>query len=143
MAFNTSLNDVSIDPVGGGELWDSDFSITTDKFDPSIKTHKFASFDNGILNTGITGTLAGVVMRDITGSLDVGSDDAVHERTVTVSFIRSGVCSVDVLTGNTPAFGGKVYTDTDGKATTDNTKTLTNGEFIREIKTDVWLIRLI
>lgn len=143
MAFSDSTGKVSPDEVGGGELWESFFSMTTSKFDPNIKTQKFASYNAGVLETGVTGTLAGVVHRDITGSLEVDNIDNVHERTTTVRFTRAGVISVDVLTGKTPAFGGLVYTDTDGKATTDNTKTLTNGEFIREIKTDVWLIRLI
>ncbi len=153
MAFSNSTGIVQPDKVGGGELWDSEFSITTHDFDPNIKTRKFASYvDVGTppnvvptLFTGVAGTLAGVIMRDITGSLEVDNDDDVHERTTTVRFVRSGVVSVDVATGLVlPAkFGVKVYTGTDGKATTDDTKTLTNAEFIREIKTDVWLIRLI
>jgi hypothetical protein len=143
MAFSDSAGVILFDKVDSGELWSDSFSITTDKFDPTILTGKFASYDAGILKTGIAGTLAGVICRDIAGSIDVDTIDAVHERTVTVKFVRSGVITVDVLTGNTPEFGGKVYTDTDGKATTDDQKTATNAEFIREVKTDVWLIRLI
>ncbi len=143
MAFGNSTGDISIQPVNGGEVWENNFFITTSKFSQGIKTNKFASYNNGVLGTGITGTLAGVVVRDITGSLEVGADDDVHPHTQHVTFVRAGVVSVDVLTGNTPAFGGLVYTDNDGKATTNNAKTLTNAEFIREIKTGVWLIRLI
>lgn len=145
MSFTNSTDKITPDAVGGGELWDSEFSITTHDFDPDIKTRKFASYDNGVLKTGVTGTLAGVVMRDITGSSEVEADDDVHERTSTVRFVRSGVVSVDVVTGKTPEFGGFVYAGDDGKATTEITTTeiKTNAEFIREVKTDVWLIRLI
>lgn len=143
MAFNTSAGDISIGVVDSGELWEDSFSITTHDFDSNIKTGKFASINAGILETGITGTLAGVVCRNTTGSLEVDAVDDVHEHTATVRFVRSGVITVAVLTGNTPEFGGKVYTDTDGKATTDDGKTATNAEFIQEHKTDVWLIRLI
>lgn len=143
MAFDNSGGVINIEKVGGGELWKDEFSITTDKFDPAIKTRKFASYNAGILETGVTGTLAGVVVRNITGSLEVDEPDDVHERTTTVRFIRSGVVSVDVEESDIPAFGGKVYTRADGRATTDPADTLTNGEFIREIQTNVWLIRLI
>lgn len=143
MAFGSSAGDISIQPVDGGEVWENNFFITTGKFSQGIKTRKFASYNNGVLETGITGTLAGVVVRDIAGSLEVGADDDVHPHTQHVTFVRAGVVSVDVKIGDVPVWAGKVYTDADGRATTDNTKTLTNAEFIREIKTDVWLIRLI
>lgn len=144
MAFLSSGSEVSTAPVGSGELWDGIFAINTDRFDAAnIKTGKFASFDGGILKTGITGTLAGVVCRNIAGSLEVDETDDVHDRTSLVRFVRAGTITVDVLTGNVPVFAGKVYTDVDGKATTNVAKTPTNAEFIREVKADVWLIRLI
>lgn len=142
MAFDVSSGDISIAPVGSGELWQDSFSITTHDFNPSIKTGKFASINAGILATGVTGTLAGVVCRDIAGSLEVGADDDVHPHTATVRFVISGAISVAVESGKTPSFRGKVYTNATGEATTD-IDTETNAEFIREEKPGVWLIRLI
>jgi hypothetical protein len=142
MAFNAN-DKIKPANVGSGEIWHDGFITHTSKFDANIKTGKFASLVAGVLTTGTGGTLAGVVVRKITGSLEVAEEDDVHERVTEVEFMRAGGISVDVKTGDSPAFGGKVYVDTDGRATTDNSKPLSNAEFIREIAGDVWLIRLI
>ena len=59
-----------------------------------------------------------------------------------VNYVRAGLVTV-AGTGTVPDYLAPVYTGTDGIATASNSDTATSGEFIEEISTGVWLIRLV
>jgi len=60
-----------------------------------------------------------------------------------VEYIRQGLVTVRVATGETPAQFGAVYADNaTGEATATDTDIAVSGEFIEEFQDGVWLIRL-
>ena len=83
----------------------------------------------------VAGVILGKVLRASTETvIDASKEDVVN-------YVRSGLVTV-AGTGTVPLYLAPVYTGTDGIATSSNADTATSGEFIEEISTGVWLIRL-
>lgn len=142
MSFDTQAGQLNTTPVDAGERWATPSVFSTRNFDPAIKTGKWASTKaNGQLATGTTGTLSGVVTRDIASSLEVSLGEDLGDTTGTVVYMFWGLIACSVKTGDTPALFGKVYVNSAGESTTSSSgTTATSGRFIREVKSGVWLI---
>ena len=147
MAFDSGFQ---LDPaaVGGGERYGSDLVILgSDTFEDGLKSGRFAKLDTGSIDNfdgSATPVVAGVVLRSVANAMESGGtyDDALYSE---IDYMRQGLVSVDVKTGETPALFGRVYASNDGDAndglaTATNTDVDTNAEFIMEIKTGTWLI---
>lgn len=149
MAFATGYLD---DPnrVGAGERYGSNqvvLSATT--FENGLRVGRFAKLDTGSIDNmdgSATPTIAGVVLRNVANAVeDLGTiDSALYSQ---VEYVRQGLVTVEVKTGETPVQFGAVYASNagnadDGKATATNTDVATGAEFIQEIQTGVWLVRL-
>jgi hypothetical protein len=147
MAFATTHLD---DPqnVGAGERWGVVNTIlSTDAFEDGLRVGRFAKWDTNQLDNmdgSATPTIAGVVLRNVANPVeDAATVDA--DLQTNVEYIRSGLVSVRVKSGETPTRFGKVYASNagdanDGMATATNTDVPTNAEFIEEIQNGVWLI---
>jgi len=117
-------------------------------FESGLNIGRFAKYDTGSLDnldSSATPVLAGVVRRNLTGDLTktvYDTDDDIAEA------CNFGYVTVDTVTGVTPTKYGQVYTINatgadSGKATTDNSKLEVPGAiFWKEIKTDVWVLRV-
>ena len=122
-------------------------------FEEGLLVGRFAKIDTGSLDNldnSATPVIAGVVLKSETNAIESGEtytkigDGAVHQLDV-CSF---GLVTVEVVTGDTPAFLGNVYAWNDvatpadyGKATTTAlNNTQVTGYFNREIKAGVWEI---
>ena len=149
MGFGTGYQD---DPsrVGAGERFDKDQTIlTAQTFEDGLKVGLFAKLDTGSLDNmdgSATPTIAGVVTRNVASPIEDGGviDAALFS---VADYARSGLATVAVKTGETPTQFGAVFASNlgdanDGKALTA-AGIATNAEFIEEVKTDVWLIRLV
>ena len=149
MAFGTAFsNDIA--GVGSGERYGkSNVELSSTVFENGLIIGRFAKLDTGsidLMDGSATPSIAGVVLRSVSGDLEAGEavDNTVYGQ---IDYIRSGLCTVAVKTGETPAVLGRVYVSNagdanDGLATATNTDVAVNAEFIMEIKTDVWLIYL-
>jgi hypothetical protein len=147
MAFATTHLD---DPqnVGAGERYGVVNTIlSTNEFEDGLRVGRFAKWDTGQLDNmdgSATPTIAGVVLRNVANPVeDAATVDA--DLQTNTEYIRSGLVSVRVKAGETPARFGRVYASNagdanDGMATATNTDVVTNAEFIEEIQTGVWLI---
>lgn len=151
MAFATGLlND--IEKVGAGEvLGSSNGVLTFTTFEDGLTVGRFAKLDTGSIDNidaSVTPVIAGVVVRNVANKLESAStiDSSLYSQ---VQVIRDGYCTVDVKTGDTPTAFGDVFVHNAagaeiGKATTtdDANTEPSNAEFIQEVKTGVWVIRL-
>lgn len=148
MAFSTGLLN---DPQGSGagERWFGPPVIVTETtFEASLKIGRFAKIDTGSLDNmdgSATPVIAGVVLRNIANAIE---DGAVIDASVSqVEYLRCGVVSVAVKSGETPTRLGRVYVSnagdaSDGMATATATDVAVNAEFLEELSTGVWLIHL-
>jgi len=147
MSFGTEQLD---DPqqVGAGERQGTSHLILTALvFENLLKVGRFAKLDSGSLdNFDGSGSpvVAGVVLRNVAGPVEDGAtvDNTLYSQ---VEYIRQGLTTVRVKTGETPAMFGRVYASNagdanDGMATATGTDVDVNAEFIMEIQTGVWLI---
>ena len=147
MAFSSGFQ---LDPanVGGGERYGSNLVILgTDTFEDGLRVGRFAKLDTGSIDnmdSSATPVIAGVVLRDVANAIESGGtvDSDLYSE---VNFMRQGLVTVDVKTGETPAAYGRVYASNagdanDGLATATNTDVDTNAEFIEEVKPGTWLI---
>jgi len=149
MAFSTgTLNDIA--GVGAGERYGkSNVELSSTVFEDGLIVGRFAKLDTAsidLLDGSGTPSLAGVVLRSVSMDLESGQaiDSDIYNQ---ISYLRSGLCTVAVKTGESPAVLGRVYVSNDGNAhdglaTATNTDVAVNAEFIMEIKTDTWLIYL-
>lgn len=147
MAFGTGHLD---DPqsVGGGERLGTVHAIfTATAFEDGLKVGRFAKWDTDQLDNfdgSATPVIAGVVLRNVANPVeDLATIDA--DLYSQVEYMRQGLVTVDVKTGETPARFGRVYISNDGDAndglaTATNTDVDANAEFIEEVQTGVWLI---
>jgi hypothetical protein len=147
MSFPSAvLNDPQA--IGAGERHGNAQTIFTAlTFQNQLKIGRFAKLDTGSLDNmdgSATPVIAGVVLRDASGIVEDAAvvDSAIYSQ---VEYMRGGLVTVDVKTGETPALFGKVYASNagdanDGLATATATDVVTNAEFIMETQTDVWLI---
>ena len=147
MAFSTGYIG---DPqkVGAGERYGSNQVILTAlDFEDNLKVGRFAKMDTGSLDNfdgSATPVPAGVVLRNVANPVedDATVDTDLYEQ---VEYIRQGLVTVDVKTGETPALFDRVYISNDGDAndglaTATNTDVAVNAEFIAEVQSGVWLI---
>lgn len=136
--------------VGAGEVFGvSKTVLSAVTFEDGLKTGRFAKLDTGSIDnfdSSATPVPAGVVLRDIPGPEEAGG--TIDAATATkVEYLRFGLVSVDVKTGETPTLFERVYISNagdanDGLATATNTDVAVNAEFIMELQTDVWLINM-
>ncbi|MCK5604894.1 hypothetical protein KAR91_23590 [Candidatus Pacearchaeota archaeon] len=134
--------------VGSGEKFGTCHAILTAiTFEDGLKVGRFAKLDTGSIDNfdgSATPVVVGVVQRNVPDAVE--NDGVLDADTNTkIQYIRQGFVTVDVKTGETPALFGRVYASNagdanDGLATATNTDIDVNAEFIKEIKTDVWLI---
>ena len=139
MAFTTGyLNDPQI--VSGGERFgDNVIVLSSDNFEDGLKVGRFAELDAGEIKNFDGGTVAGVVLRYVSTSVEAG-DEINAALTSTVEYVRAGLVSVDVAENEEPEQFDEVFADADGFAATAGEAT--GAEFIQELKPGVWLIRL-
>lgn len=151
MSFSSARVD-DIAKVGAGERYGQNLVIlSSDNFEDELKVGRFAKLDTGRLDNidaSATPVIAGVVLRNVASAIEDGDtiDGAIHKQ---AEYMRQGLVTVDVVAADTPAQFGAVFVkntaDADaGKATTvnDATTEAADAEFIKEVDTDVWLIRL-
>ncbi len=154
MAFENLNGRINLPKVGGGEIQGRVIKIGTTNFENTnsstrVLSGRFASVNAaGKLTKGVASnnTVAGVVMREITNSMEVSVDGEFDASTNHINYVRSGLITVDASDNTAPAPFTKVKAkDSDGTATVTGTTgtTETNAEFIQEVKPQVWLIRLI
>ena len=149
MAFNAAFSN-DIENVGSGERYGNcNIILGTTVFEDGLKIGRFAKYDTlSIDNMDGSGTpvLAGVIIRDVARSVeDEGTVDATLYKQA--QFMRSGLVTVAVKTGEIPAKFGRVYVSNagdanDGLATATSSDVSVNAEYIEEIKTGVWLINI-
>lgn len=150
MAFATGLLS---DPnkVGSGERYsDAQLVLTATTFEDSLKIGRFAKLDTGSIDNfdgSATPVVAGVVLRNVANPVE---DDSVIDSDLysQVEYIRQGLVTVQVKTGETPAQFGTVYISNagdanDGLATATGTDIFGSAEFIEEVDTNIWLINII
>lgn len=149
MAFTTEyLADPS--RVGAGERWgNNNIVLTSRDFEDGLVVGRFAKLDSGSIDNmdgSSSPVLAGVVMRHATSPVEQTTVDAdLYDQ---VEYVRAGLVTVRIKDGETPAQFGTVYVSNagdadDGLATATNSDIEASAEFIEEVKTDVWLIRLL
>lgn len=151
MAFTTAP---SIDVAGVGSGQPSDifykFILSAEVFEDGLNIGRFAKLDTGSidnLDASATPVIAGVVKRSVTNPIEDG-DTYKTANTTEIEYVRAGIVTVEVKTGETPAKFGDVFAhnlaDADaGKAVTTVTDAVaTTGEFLSEISPNVWTIRL-
>lgn len=153
MAFTNLLFSTDIEAVNGGEVQENFQSIilTSDNFADDLIVGRFAKIVSGelvALDGTATPLIAGIVLRDHSQPIEQGDvideDYAQH-----VLYSRSGMFTVNVTAAADPTIFDTVYASNQGDAedglatevTTDNAAT--NCEFIKEIKSGVWLVRAI
>jgi len=149
MAFSSPFSN-EIGAVAGGERFgSSNIILSNTVFEDKLKIGRFAKLDTAQIDNmdgSATPSIVGVILRDEARAIEDGAviDKELYSQ---INYIRSGLVSVDVKTGETPALLGRVYVSNagdanDGLATATNTDVAVNAEFIQEIQTGVWLIYL-
>ena len=146
MAFQSGL---PIDPaeVGAGERFTDQVILTATDFEDALKVGRFAKLDTGSIDNmdgSATPVIAGVVLRNVASPIESGATVDADLYTH-IEYMRQGLVSIDIKTGETPDQFGRVYVSNagdanDGLATATNTDVAVNAEFIEEIQTGVWLI---
>jgi len=147
MSFGTGQID---DPqkVGAGERHgQAQIIFTAVDFEDNLNVGRFAKLDTGSLDNmdgSATPVIAGVVLRNVAAPVEDGGaiDADLYSQ---VEYMRGGLVTVDVKTGETPTMFGKVYASNagdanDGLATANAADVPTNAEFIMEVQDGVWLI---
>lgn len=149
MAFSTGILD---DPQlsGSGQLYgDGNIILSATTFESGLKVGRFAKLDTASIDNmdgSATPVVAGVVIRNPSNTYEDGGTITTDLHEV-IEYIRDGLVSVDVKTGETPAQFDRVYISNDGDAndglaTATDTDVAVNGEFIEEVSTGVWLINV-
>ena len=138
--------------VAGEDRGLSGISLTARVFENGLRVGRFAKLDSGSLDNmdgSASPVVAGVVLRQAANPVEDG-DTIEADLYKQVEYKRSGLVSVEVVSGDTPATFGPVFVNNvagadAGKATTtdDGTTEPTNAEWVEEVATDVWLVRLI
>ena len=138
--------------VGAGEpIGALNMVLSASDFEDGLKIGRFAKLDTGSLDnidSSSTPVIAGVVIRDPARAVEDGGE--VNSDLYNMAqYVRQGIVTVDVVTGDTPSMFGAVFINNEatadaGKATTtdDADTEASNAEFLYEVQTDVWAIRL-
>ena len=149
MAFGTPRSD-DIQQLGSGERQgDNNTILSSTVFENGLMVGRFAKLDAGSIDNidgSATPVPAGVVLRNVASPVEDGDaiDSALYGQ---VEYLRQGLVTIDVVTGQTPAQFGAVSISNAGDA--DDGKALATGgvavnaEFIHEVQPDVWLINII
>lgn len=150
MSFSTGyLGDPS--RVGAGERWDpnSALALTATTFEDGLVVGRFAKLDTDSIDNmdgSATPVIAGVVLRNVASPVEDGGtvDASLYDQ---VQYQREGLVTVELKDGETPTQFGTVYASNagdadDGTATATDTDIDTGAEFVQEVATNVWLIRL-
>lgn len=149
MAFPTAVSN-DLEQIGAGErVGNTNIEYAATVFEDELVIGRFAKLDTGSIDNmdgSATPEIAGVVLRSKTHAVEDGTTiDKDQNRQIV--YQRSGLCTVTVKSGETPALLERVYVSNDGgandgMATATNTDVAVNAEFIYELKTGVWLINL-
>lgn len=155
MAFGNAVID---DPakVGSGEIYGVNNTILTETtFEDGLLVGRFAKFDTGSMDNmdgSATPVIGGLILRNPASPIE--DDDAIDGTLYDqVEYLRAGLGSVEVRTGETPVKFGAVFASNagdanDGKASTTAGATpdiAVDAEFLEEITggtNPVWLIRM-
>lgn len=149
MAFASDFTN-DIERVGSGERFGStNIILSATDFEDDLKIGRFAKLDTGSIDNmdgSATPVIAGVVLRSAARAVEDADtiDQTLYEQ---CEYMRQGLTTVEVKADETPAQFGIVYASNggdadDGKATATDTDVETTAEFIKEVKTNVWLIRI-
>ena len=149
MAFQTGyLGDFN--KVGAGEEYGNTNTVLGFRsYENGLLVGRFAKVDAGRLDNmdgSATPVLAGVVLRTPTTAVEAGGAIDANLTTGSVSYMQSGLVTVEVKAGQTPAYKGTVYASNAGDADDGTAQAVaTNGVdtgavFIEEITDGVWLI---
>jgi hypothetical protein len=135
--------------VQGGESYNEagvDLSATT--FENGLKVGRFAKLDTGSVDNmdgSATPVIVGVINRDDANAVEDGgtyNTDTVSQ----ISYRREGLVSVNAVSGASLTFGQQVFASNVGDANDgladDGAGIATTAEFIEEITSGVWLVRL-
>lgn len=147
MAFTSELT-TDIRPVGSGERWypNGTAVLAAREFENGIQAGRIAAMVDGVLSnmtTAATATIAGVPMRKV-GTAVESAGTFSTEFYDHVEYVRVGFVTVDVADGEEPAIFDTVAVNDDGEALVSGSDGATDidAEFIEEITSGVWLIRL-
>lgn len=151
MAFATALS-TDIVKVEGGELLghsENHLIFSETAFENNLRVGRFAKLDTAQIDNmdgSANPVIAGLVRRNVSAAVEDGGllSSANNEL---IEYVRQGMVSVDVKSGETPTLFDQVYASNagdsdDGLATATNSDEYVNAEFLFEIKTDVWAIFL-
>lgn len=151
MAFNNAILEESVG-LGSGELLPDTNGLTLafETFEDGLVQGRFCKYDSGSvdnLDASATPTIAGITRRLISGEIGVSTYRNTGDIINTAAeVVTSGLMTVDVVSGLSPAKYGVVYAENQtagqyGKATTVSTGNVaTNWVFWKEVSTDVWLV---
>ena len=139
--------------VGSGQRFGQiNIMLSAADYEDGLKIGLFARVDvNELKNMDGSGApvIAGVVDRSTRYATNAVAIDKSVEPESAIDYMRSGLITVQVKTGETPAKFGEVFASNAGDAfdgqalaVQGGTGAVTDAEFIEEISTDVWLIRL-
>lgn len=150
MAFAAGIQD-GITRAGAGERYGANLTILgIDNFESGLKIGRFAKVDTGRVDNmdgSSTPVIAGLVLRKIGTALEDG-ETLTTTYNSEIDLLRTGLGTVGVKAGETPAFNGVVYASNAGDAndglavTTSTNAVATNARFVMEIKSGVWLIEM-
>ena len=136
--------------VQGGESFnEAGVDLSFETFEDGLRVGRFAKMDTGSvdnMDASVTPDLVGSVARNDANAVEDGStiDSALYSQ---VSVRREGLMTVDVKSGETaPAIGTQIgaynVADADVGLALASGGIATTAEFIQEITTNVWLVRL-
>lgn len=153
-AFDEGITGEAIQAVDSGEIFGTYPSAqsTYTTFEDGINEGRFIKLDSGsidALDASVTPTIAGVLLRDMTGNAVESAGVTSTEYQTSVQVLEDGYVTIDVTDAAAPSKFDQVYavnTVADsGKATQDDTATGATAQdayFVREVKTGVWLIKI-
>lgn len=140
--FSVDIKTASI----GSQVSFTAINVAHNNFIDNLKGGVGVSYDTAldkIINFDNTKSFAGVVIRNPAGVVEAGDtidSDIINQITV----MRQGLIVVDLKVGETPEVYGAVFIeDATGKAQTTGTGgTAIDAEFIEQVSSTSWVIRL-
>jgi len=151
MVFST-LTYTDPQAIGGGELkGDVHVILSSKDFEDGLRVGRFAQYVSGSpslknMDGSASPVIAGIPKRHLGRSVEAGdSIDATYQ--THVDYVRFGLVTVDVKSGEEPSRFGRVYVSNngdadDGLATADSANLEVNAMFIHEVGDGAWLIML-
>lgn len=151
MAFDNAVIAESVG-LGSGELFPNTngLILAFETFEDGLVQGRFAKYDTGSidnLDSSATPQIAGITRRLIAGEIGVSTYRTTGDLPNSVAeVITTGLATVDVVAGVTPAKYGIAYAENQtageyGKATTVSAGNVDSGwVFWKEVSTNVWLV---